>query len=72
MKNDYGFYGSGMNGYVHYRQAMSESKQSKYPGKGYLPSTPELPTWEDWKQVFILAIVDIALWGVFVLLKYLY
>lgn len=37
--NNYGFYGSGTSGYVHYRQAMDESKRSGYSGKPCVSSS---------------------------------
>lgn len=59
MKHDYGFYGSGMSGYVHYRQAMDESKRSRYPGKE--PLSPAEPP--SWGKVISYGIAMIALWG---------
>ena len=34
-KDDYGFYGSGLDGYVHYRQGMAESARNAPSSHGY-------------------------------------
>ncbi len=40
-KDDFGFYGKGIDGYVHYRQAMEESKQSRSSSPSPARSVPE-------------------------------
>lgn len=51
MKNDdYGFYGKGTSGYVHYKQAFDESQKSKSEaGSAHHPkkSEPKIPLSKD-------------------------
>ncbi len=40
-KDDFGFYGKGIDGYVHYQQAMEESKQSRSSSPSPARSVPK-------------------------------
>ena len=64
MKNDdYGFYGKGLDGYVHYRQGMNEAARNAPPASGGRrpPAAPQ-PTNEPAKSAEPTESVPIGTW----------
>lgn len=64
--HDYGFYGKGLDGYVHYRQAMQESgQQNRAYRPGQVPANRDLTPEENrkaraWAIVVAMAVVVVS------------
>lgn len=62
-KDDYGPYGTGLDGYVHYRQAMDESKQAvhRYNKPEQVPRSYDKPTRPKSQNIFYGVIVCVLI-----------